>query len=77
MKRPSNIEDLRNDLLDAYALLKADPKRANQVKEMSNTAGKILGSLKLEIEYAALRGEKPSIPFLTQLPALPQKTIEG
>lgn len=45
-------------------MLKADPKRHNQVKELSNTAGKILGSLKIELEYAAIRGETPVIPFI-------------
>ncbi len=64
LKTPSNVSELRNDLLDAYAMLKADPKRHNQVKELSNTAGKILGSLKIEIEYAACRGETPNIPFI-------------
>ncbi len=64
MKTPSNIKELREDLLEAYAMLKADPRRHNQVKELSNTAGKVLGSLKLELEYAAIRGERPTIPFI-------------
>jgi hypothetical protein len=64
MKTPTNVKELREDLLEAYAMLKADPKRHNQVKELSNTAGKILGSLKIELEYAAIRGEQPNIPFI-------------
>ena len=64
MKTPSNVKELRDDLLEAYAMLKADPKRHNQVKELSNTVGKILGSLKIELEYAAIRGEQPNIPFI-------------
>jgi hypothetical protein len=65
MAKPKNIHELRDQLLDAYDWVKADPRRSNQVKEMANTAGKVIGTLKLELEYAMLRHEKPSIPFLT------------
>ena len=64
MSRAKDINDLRDQLLDAYDEVKRDPRRANQVKEMANAAGKILGSLKLQMEYAALRGEEPDIPFM-------------
>lgn len=64
MAKPKDIHELREQLLDAYDMVKTDPRRANQVKEMANTAGKILGTIKLELEYAMLRGEKPVIPFL-------------
>jgi hypothetical protein len=55
---------LRDQLLDAYESVKADPRRVNQVKEMANTAGKVLNTLKLQLEYAGMRGEKPCIEFL-------------
>ncbi len=64
MPKPKDIHELRDQLLDAYDSVARDPRRANQVKEMANTAGKVLGTLKLELEYAMLRGEKPNIPFL-------------
>lgn len=64
MAQPKNIDELRNGLLDAYEWVKADPRRANQVKEMVNAAGKVIGSLKLELEYSMLRKESPNIPFL-------------
>ena len=64
MQTPDNIEKLRNELLEAYALVKADPRRAAQVKEMTNAAGKVIGTLKVQLEYATLRAEKPKIPFL-------------
>lgn len=64
MPKPSNIEALRDNLLEAYEWVKSDPRRANQVKEMANTAGKILGTVKVQLEYAMLRGEKPCIEFL-------------
>jgi aspartokinase len=62
----TNSTELRNDLLEAYEKLKADPRAINQVAELANTAGKILASAKLEVEYALARGEKPDIAFLAQ-----------
>lgn len=64
MATAKNIEELRAGLLDAYEWIKADPRRGNQVKEMTNAAGKVIGTLKLELEYAALRKEVPNISFL-------------
>jgi hypothetical protein len=64
MPKPTNIEELRLELLEAYDWVKSDPRRANQVKEMANTAGKVLGTIKLQLEYSTLRGEKPEIEFL-------------
>lgn len=64
MQKITNINELRKDLIGAYELLKSDPKRVVQVGELANTAGKIIGSVKLELEYAALRKEQPKIAFL-------------
>lgn len=61
---PQNIKQLRDDLLDAYNMLKLDPKRYNQVGELANTAGKIIQTVKLELEYCGMRGEEPNIDFL-------------
>lgn len=51
MPRITTNAQLRNDLLEAYESLKADPRRLNQVSELANTAGKVLASAKMEIEY--------------------------
>jgi hypothetical protein len=64
MAKPKDINELRDQLLDGFAWVQADPRRANQVKEMTNAAGKVLGTLKAQLEYAVLRGEEPEIPFL-------------
>lgn len=64
MAKPSNITELREQLLDAFDWVKSDARRANQVKEMANTAGKVLGTIKLQMEYAMLKGEEPDIPFI-------------
>ena len=59
-----NNTALRDDLLNVYEELRnksIDPKLA---KELNNTAGKVMTSAKIQIEYANLRGEKPDIDFL-------------
>lgn len=64
MATPKDITELRVQLLDAFDWVKQDPRRANQVKEMTNAAGKIIGSIKVQLEYAVIRGEEPEIPFM-------------
>jgi hypothetical protein len=67
MPRITNNAQLRNDLLDAYESLKADPRRLNQVSELANTAGKVLASAKMEIEYQLYRKKitgYPEIKFM-------------
>jgi hypothetical protein len=64
MPKPKDITELRDQLLDAFDSVKSDPRRALQVKEMTNAAGKILGTVKAQMEYALLKGEEPDIAFL-------------
>lgn len=64
MPKPKDINELREQMLDAFDMVMKDPRRANQVKEATNAAGKILGTLKAQLEYAVLKGEEPDIPFL-------------
>ena len=63
-KKPTNITDLRDQLLDAFVLLKNDPKRVLQCKELANVAGKVINTVRVQIEYAELRKELPEIPFV-------------
>jgi hypothetical protein len=64
MATPKDINELRTQILDAFDWVKQDPRRANQVKEMSNAAGKVVAMLKLQVEYSLYRNEEPEIPFL-------------
>lgn len=59
-----DIVTLTNALFDAFDWVKTDPRRAPQVKEMANTAGKIINACRTRIEYAVARKEKPEIEFL-------------
>jgi len=62
MPKITNNNQLRSDLLDAYEMLKADPRRLNQVAELANTAGKVIAATKLEIEYQMLRKKVKDFP---------------
>ena len=59
-----NITELRKSLADNYTKMKAGKMGLNTGKELSNCAGKIINSLKVELEYNSLLGIKERIPFL-------------
>lgn len=76
MSKPKNIKELRDQLLEAFELVKADPRRANQTDVLANCAGKILASVKLELEACEMKGVEPDIDFLDygqkQIPIRPR-----
>ena len=74
MQKPKDINELREDLLEAYAMVKDDPRRANQVKEMVNAAGKVIGTIKCQLEYSLLKGQEPEIPFMGKLSGRPLRS---
>jgi|TARA_R110000782_G_scaffold154293_1_gene246669 hypothetical protein len=59
-----NIKELRESLADNYESMKADEMELKKGKELSNTAGKIISSLKIELEYQSALGVKKEISFL-------------
>ena len=63
-KQMKNIVDLRNELVAIFEQLKAKEISYADAKELNNSAGKIINSVKVELEYAALRKAKPEIAFL-------------
>lgn len=80
MPAPQNINQLITELSEAYDSVKRDPRRANQVKEMANTAGKIIQACAVTIEYAHMRRERPELPFMagsTSLPSVRQLPEAG
>lgn len=64
MPRAKDINELRDQLLEAFEWVKNDPKRAGQVQEMSNAAGKVIATIKSQLEYSLLRNEVPEIAFM-------------
>lgn len=59
-----NITELRISLADNYTKMKAGKMNIGLGKELANTAGKIINSLKVELEYRNLIGIKDEIEFL-------------
>lgn len=59
-----NITELNKHLTDLYQALRDGTIDVKTAAEMNNTAGKIINVQKVQLEYAELRSEAPSIPFL-------------
>lgn len=59
-----NIEELRKSLTDNYELMKSKKMDIKTGKELANTAGKIINSLKVELEYNNMLGVKKKVDFL-------------
>ena len=64
MSAPKDITELRNELLESFEQVKKDPRRLAQAGELANTAGKIIASVKIQLEYSMLLNQEPVIPFL-------------
>lgn len=60
----SNINELRVSLSDNYSNMKLKKMPLSMGKELANTAGKIINSLKVELEYNQMIGDKKKIKFL-------------
>jgi hypothetical protein len=59
-----NVSELRDSLSQVYAELRSGAIKAKDAAELANLAGKMINSAKVQVEYHALRKDKPSIPFL-------------
>lgn len=59
-----NITEMRQGLTVLFDELKSGVVDVKVAAEMNNTAGKIINSVKVQLEYSAQRKESPSIPFL-------------
>lgn len=59
-----NMTELRTELSKLFDELRSGQIKPKEAAEMNNTAGKIINSVKVELDYYALRKESPSIKFL-------------
>jgi hypothetical protein len=59
-----NCDELRAELAQTFAQLKAGAIKPSEAAELANLAGKMIGSAKVQVEYYALRKEQPRIEWL-------------
>lgn len=59
-----NVVELRTQLSDVFADLRAGKIKPSEAAQLSNLAGKMISSAKVQLEYASQRQVKPNIPFL-------------
>ena len=59
-----NLTELRGELTVLFDDLKNGKTDVKTASEMNNAAGKIINTLKVQLEYYNLTKETPNIPFL-------------
>ena len=59
-----NITDIRNDMILVYKELREGKIKKADANALASTVGKMISSAKVQLEYAAMRNEKPEIEFL-------------
>ena len=59
-----NCDELRTELAQTFAQLKAGAIKPGEAAELANLAGKMINSAKVQVEYYALRKESPRIAWL-------------
>lgn len=63
-KIPTNMTELREQLLELFQMIGTSQIDIAVAKEKSNAAGKIIKATAVQLEYAIARKETPEIPFL-------------
>lgn len=64
MKKITSVVGMRDELLEVFAKVEGGKIDLPIAQELSNIAGKVLGTVKVELAQAALCGYKPNIKFL-------------
>lgn len=60
----NTASELRDELAQVFAELRAGQIKSSEAAELANLAGKMIASAKVQVEYAALRKNTPVIAFL-------------
>lgn len=63
------MNDLRTILADEIGKIRSGTTTAANVNAVVNASGKILGTIKMEIEYSKLLGKTPHIDFFDNAPS--------
>lgn len=64
LKVPTNIKQLRDDMLQVYAKVRSGDSAPSEAREITNVARVVVASCKAQLDYAKLKGETPRISFL-------------
>lgn len=64
MKTPTTTTELRAVLCETISAVKSQAMTPDAAEAISNASGKVIASLRVELEYRRMRGEVPSLPFL-------------
>jgi hypothetical protein len=56
-----NTNDLKNALLEEVSKIREGTSTPEQANAVSNTVGKFLSTVRLEMEYARMLGKRPNI----------------
>ena len=59
-----NNDDLRSDVINVYEELRQGKMTLREAKELTNTAGKIMSSAKIQLEYNIFMKAPRKIEFL-------------
>jgi len=60
----TNIGELRNVLCDTIADVRSGEIPPQTAEAISNASGKIVASIRVELEYRRMRGETPELRFI-------------
>lgn len=70
----TNMVDLRKALCEVLEQVRGDRRYVVQATEVTNAAGKIINSLRVELEYYKLaKSNPPPIPFIVGEPTIGRK----
>ena len=73
----NNCDELRKELAQTFAQLKAGEIKPSEAAELANLAGKMIGSAKVQVDYYALRKESPRIEWIESPNAKLTRLAEG
>ena len=59
-----NVSELRDELASVIEDLRKGHIEYHAAKEINNSAGKMINTLKVQLEYAHLRKEPPNVQWL-------------
>lgn len=67
MTTPTSITTLRDALCEVIDELRSHSITPDEAEAVSNASGKIVASIRVELEYRRMRGEVPNLAFMEAL----------